>query len=452
MDAHRHHALQRLQAEAHPLQHDEDIAAAAAAIGGAPLVLLGEATHGSSEFYRWRAALTLHLIREKGFDAVAVEADWPAALRVSRHVQGRGDDGSPLQALEGFERFPRWMWRNREVVSFLESLRQHNERIAPSLRVGFFGLDLYSLGESMHAVLQYLDGVDPEAAARARLRYACFNGMVDDPQAYGHAVNFGLRTDCERDVVMQLRELLGRTQRRLLPPAAEGDELFYAQQNARVVRNAETYYRSMFAGRIESWNIRDRHMAVTLQQLREHLSQRRGRPARVVVWAHNSHVGDARGTDSADEGQLNLGQLVREQQGDEGDSFLLGFTTHVGTVAAASDWDAPVQCRRVLPSRPDSLERLLHDTGLPRLLLPTSRRGGASDALRQALAAVPLLERAIGVIYRPDTERWSHYFAAVPPRQFDAVVHLDETRAVQPLDVAHPWAPTAEPETWPSGI
>jgi erythromycin esterase-like protein len=262
-------------------------------------------------------------------------------------------------------------------------------------------------------------------------------------------VHFQLRDDCRAEVMRQLRELCSEAARALAHDGhAAPDELFYAQQNARVVRNAEAYYRTMFDGRTDSWNLRDRHMMDTLRELDRHLTAQRGRPARIVVWAHNSHLGDARATDSADRGQWNLGQLVREADSHPGDSFLLGFTTHAGTVAAASDWDQPVQFKTIVPSRPDSIERLLHESGLDRFVLNLR---DASPALREALER-PRLERAIGVIYRPDTERWSHYFAASLARQFDAAVHLDRTTALAPLDRERSGRHSEEPETYPSGM
>jgi len=435
---------------AHPLAKLGDVDRVLELIGNARWVLLGEATHGTREFYRFRAELTRRLILDKGFDAVAVEADWPAALRASRYVQGADDDATPEAALGGFERFPRWMWRNREVVSWLEWLRGYNESVFDrTAQVGFYGIDLYSLRESMQAVLRYLELSDPQAAERARARYACFDDLSHDPQAYGHAVSFGLRSDCEREVLRQLAELRERSAQQLRSDGtAQADERFYAQQNALVVRNAETYYRTMFQGRTDSWNVRDQHMAEMLQALGHHLAAQRGRPARIVVWAHNSHIGDARATDAAARGQLNLGQLVREAEDQPGQSFLLGFTTHTGTVAAASDWDAPVEHKRVLPSREGSIERLLHDTGIERFVLPLAQ---AAPDLHRILME-PRLERAIGVIYRPDTELWSHYFGASLSRQFDAVVHLDRTAALQPLESEHPWEHTTEPETYPTGM
>jgi erythromycin esterase-like protein len=442
--------LRGIREEARVLSDLHDLDGLIAQIGTSRLVLMGESTHGTHEFYAMRAELTRRLIADKGFDAVVVEADWPAALRASRYAQGGEGDSSAESALRGFERFPRWMWRNSEVVDFIEWLREHNGGVHdPSAQVGFYGLDLYSLRESAAAVLKYLAQADPEAATRARARYACFDDLAHDPQAYGHAVHFGLRHDCRDQVLQQLRELLESGARHLRDDgAARSDDLFYAQQNALVVRNAERYYRTMFDGRTDSWNLRDRHMADTLAALDRHLGAQRGRPARLVVWAHNSHVGDARATDSVLRGQWTLGQLVREESA-EHESFLLGFTTHSGTVTAASDWDAPHELMAVLPSRADSIERVLHDTGLDRFVLPLRQ---ASPALREGLAQ-PRLERAIGVIYRPDTERWSHYVEARLSQQFDAVVHLDTTRALQPLDPDSVMPQHAdEPETYPSGV
>jgi len=448
----RPHDVDAIRTAARPLHDLGDVAALLDAIGDARLVLLGEATHGTAEFYRLRGELTRRLIEERGFDAVAVEADWPSALRASRWAQGDGDDGSVDAALADFERFPRWMWRNTEVARWLGWLRSHNARLTdPGDRVGFFGLDLYSLRESMQAVVHYLDAVDPEAARRARARYACFDDLADEPQAYGHAVRFGLRPDCERAVLQQLTELCRRATDRLPHGGAPaGDELFYAQQNARVVQNAETYYRTMFGGRTDSWNVRDQHMAETLQLLDRHLARSRGRPARIVVWAHNSHIGDARATDAAERDQLNLGQLVRETVRPD-ECFLLGFTTHAGSVTAADDWNAPARRKAIVPSRLDSVERLLHDTGIERFVLPLR---DADAMLRRAFEG-HLLERAIGVVYRPETERWSHYFEAALVRQFDAVVHLDRTTALTPLDgpdADAAEAPAATAETYPSGL
>lgn len=435
---------------ARPLHALDDVGPIVDHLGGASLVLLGEATHGSHEFYQLRAALSRALILEKGFDAVAVEADWPDALRVSRYLMGQGRAGDVQQALGGFERFPRWMWRNKEVAAFAQWMRQHNDRLADDVpKAGFYGLDLYSLRSSIDAVIRYLEQTDPEMAQAAKARYDCFDSLASDPQRYGYAARYGLTEGCEREVVAQLQALLKQSSAALVRDVREGadaeDELFYAQQNARVVRDAERYYRVMFQAGPGSWNLRDEHMADTLAALQQHLSERRGRPAKLIVWAHNSHIGDARATQFADEGQWNLGQLVRERQTQPGETFLLGFTTHTGTVAAASDWDEPVEHKHVRPSRDDSVERLLHDAELPLALVPLH------GPLHEPLSHLRL-ERAIGVIYRPDTERGSHYFDARLSEQFDAVVHIDRTHALTPLDPSALWLPSSAEETYPTGL
>ncbi len=409
------------------------------AIGDSRFVLLGEATHGTQEFYRARAELTKRLILERGFAAVAVEADWPDAWRVDRYVRGIGADTRALDALSGFQRFPLWMWRNTEVYALVEWLAAHNRELAPAARVAFHGLDLYSMHRSMAAVLAYLDRTDPEAARRARYRYGCFDHYGEDPQTYGYAARFALTPPCEEAVISQLRDLLAAD----AEPAALPSELFDAQQNAQVVRNAERYYRTMFAGRVSSWNVRDRHMMQTLERIVAHL-ERDGARAKVVVWAHNSHLGDARYTAMSDEGELNLGQLVRQRYGQE--SFLVGFTTSTGTVTAATAWDAPPLRQTIRPPLPGSYERLFHDTGMPRFLVELQR-----DPPLESLAA-PRLERAIGVIYAPATERQSHYFEAQLARQFDAVVHFDETHALVPLDAGGSWAHDDLQETYPTGL
>jgi erythromycin esterase-like protein len=414
-------------------------------IGDARVVLLGEASHGTHEFYRERARITRRLIEEKGFDAVAVEADWPDAYRVNRWVRGISDDRTALDALTGFERFPRWMWRNRDVLEFVDWLQGYNESQAQDRRIGFYGLDLYSLFASMEEVVRFLEQVDPEAATRARYRYSCFDAFGEDTQAYGYAAEFGMTRSCEDQAVQQLVEL----QRRAAELAKRDggiseDELFYAEQNARLVRNAEVYYRTMFRGRVSSWNLRDRHMAETLEALIAHF-ERKGRPTRIVVWEHNSHIGDARATSMGDMGEWNVGQLARERFGNE--AVLVGFSTYTGTVTAASDWDAPAERKRVRPGLPGSFESLFHGVGTPDFLL--NLRG--DTAVAQALRDVRL-ERAIGVIYQPRTERVSHYFEARLPEQFDAVLHFDVTQAVEPLDRTAGWDMGEPPETFPTGL
>ncbi|QGZ42544.1 erythromycin esterase-like protein [Pseudoduganella flava] len=441
-----------LRREARPFAANEDVDYLLECIGDASIVLLGEATHGTREFYKLRAEISKRLIVDKGFDAIAVEADWPDALRVSRYVQHGGDDMTAEGALSGYKRFPQWMWRNHEIVDLVNWLRVHNGHVASAARrVGFHGLDLYSLRQSMHAVIAYLDDADPQAADRARQRYACIDHMAEDPQRYGYATTFGMKEDCEQEVVRQLTELTRQASDHLQQMGGQvPDELFYAQQNARVARNAEVYYRSMFQSRDESWNVRDSHMAETLEALREHISQRTGRPGKIVVWAHNSHLGDAQATEMGEHGQLNLGQLVRERYRPD-DVFLLGFTTHTGTVTAATEWDGPAELKQVVPSRTDSVERLMHDTavatGMGQFLLPI--RGHAS-----VLAKLPsrYLERAIGVIYRPESERYSHYFHADAAKQFDALIHVDRSTALRPLERSALWRMDEVPETYPSGL
>lgn len=408
-------------------------------IGDAEVVLLGEASHGTHEFYEARATITRRLIEERGFAAVAIEGDWPHAHRVHRYVQGRSDDRTPEQALSGFQRFPQWMWRNHEIESLVASLRALREAGHP---VGFHGLDLYSLHDSMAEVIAFLDRHDPEEADRARLRYACFDQFGEDPQAYGYLAG---RRSCEDQVVAQLVSIRRRAAEGVLHDGADLEEArFDAEMNARVVRDAEAYYRTMFRGRVESWNLRDTHMFETLEALRAHLVSR-GLPPRVVVWAHNSHLGDARATELGEAGELNLGQLVRERHGDR--ARLIGFSTYHGTVTAASDWDAPARRSRVRKAMRGSFEALLHEVGLPRFVLDLRSLGEASGALREER-----LERAIGVVYRPDTERTSHYFHARLARQFDALVHFDESRAIEPLERTPLWLAGDVAETYPSGL
>ncbi len=415
-------------------------------VGNARFVLLGEASHGTHEFYRARAEITQRLIREKGFSAVAVEADWPDAYRVNCYVRGAGQDGSASEALGDFKRFPTWMWRNADVLDFVGWLREHNDQTVVDARVGFYGLDLYSLYGSIRAVLAYLDKVDPEAASRARYRYGCFENFGEDTQAYGYGAGFDLNESCEREVVEQLTELRRRAAEYARRDGqAAADELFFAEQNARLVKNAEEYYRIMFRGRVSSWNLRDHHMADTLDALTDHLT-RQGPPARVVVWEHNSHLGDARATDMGAAGEWNVGQLARERHGTE--VINVGFTTYGGTVTAASNWDEPPQRKPVRPGLPESYEALFHAVEIPQFYL--GLRGGSPDLtlnLRQ-----PRLERAIGVVYRPETERISHYFRARLPDQFDAVIHCDETRAVEPLERTAGWVTGDAPETYPVAV
>lgn len=417
-------------------------------IGDARFVLLGEATHGTHDFYRVRAELTKRLVREKGFAAIAAEADWPDAYRVNRYVRGVGRDLEAIDSLSGFRRFPQWMWRNADILDLVGWLRGHNDQIAePALRIGFYGLDLYSLHDSMAAVLGYLEARDPAAAVRARERYACFDRFGEEPQAYGQAVSLGLDEDCEKAVLEQLVELLRHRHALVRRDGIMAEDAqFEAEQNARVVANAEAYYRGMYLGGVSTWNLRDTHMMDTLDALAAHLV-RLGRNPKIVVWAHNSHVGDSIAmAHRADRDEITIGHLCRERH-PGADTVLVGFTTYQGTVTAASDWGGQAERKLVRPALPGSYEALFHQTGVPAFLLLLDDLGEATAALHDSR-----LERAIGVVYRPQTERWSHYFDVRLPRQFDAVIHLDETRALEPLERTALWERGELPETYPSGL
>jgi erythromycin esterase-like protein len=460
-------------------------------IGDGRFVLIGEASHGTHEFYRIRAQISKVLIAQRGFNAVAVEADWPDAYRVNRFVRGASKDSDSVEALSGFQRFPQWMWRNADVLDFVGWLREHNDQSrnaeSEDLKCGFYGLDLYSLHASIEGVLAYLDKLDPEAAKHARHYYSCFEHFGKDITTYGYAAGFRMAPSCEDAVVKNLVELRRKAMEYLQRDGqVAADAYFCAEQNALVVRNAEEYYRNMFRRDVSSWNLRDTHMMESLVRLTNHLSNNRP-PAKIIVWAHNSHLGDARATQMSERGELNLGQLVREHFGKEAVS--IGFTTFDGTVTAASDWDGPAERKIVRPAHPDSYEALFHEVAKPAFggqLLPRRRAtpndmatgsswatqpvqgtGCPSDAqrvdipnfflnLRDAGTAAALgserLERAIGVIYRPETELVSHYFHARLPDQFDAILHYDHTRAVEPLERTAEWETGEVEETFPSGL
>jgi erythromycin esterase-like protein len=453
----RRDALVGLGRAARPIEgRDDDYDELLADIADRRIVLIGEATHGTSEFYAERARITRRLIEQHGFTVVAVEADWPDAYRVNRYVLGLSDDHTAEGALADFRRFPTWMWRNTEVVDFVDWLREHNDTATDPMRMArFHGLDLYSLRASMDAVVSYLDGIDPDEARRARARYSCFDHVGAEGQAYGFALAYQQAVPCESEVVTQLVEL----RRRAADYASRDgwlaeDELFCAEQNAVVVRDAEEYYQQMYRAEVSSWNLRDRHMAATLDALLDHFDRRPRRAGagrtKVVVWEHNSHIGDARATGMSVRGELNVGQLARQRYGTR-DVALIGLTTYDGEVTAATDWGRPARRRIVRAALPDSYEHLLHevvDEGLApaRFWLPMS------DPTVSDVVAEPRLERAIGVVYRPDTERASHYFPARLDQQFDAVVHVDRTSALQPLDDIVGWEPLEPPETYPTGI
>jgi protein-L-isoaspartate(D-aspartate) O-methyltransferase len=389
-------------------------------IGDSRLVLLGEASHGTAEFYEMRARITRELIEKKGFNIIAVEADWPDAAHIDHYIHGSSPD--PLLESKPFSRFPTWMWANHSVLEFTHWLKAHNEKIySPEEETGFYGLDLYSMFSSMEAVLNYLEKVDPETAEVARLRYGCLMPWASDPAMYGQVAITRQYRECEKDVLDTLQNLM---KKRVDYSRADGEQFFNAEQNARLVANAERYYRTMYYAENNSWNQRDQHMFETLQSVLKF----RGPTSKAVIWEHNSHVGDARATQMSARGEFNIGQLVRQEYGDN--AYLIGFGTDHGTVAAASEWGGPMEVKQVQPSHIDSYERVCHETMTDNFLLPL--RIPLQEITRKKLLA-ERLERAIGVIYRPETELQSHYFYASLPRQFDEYIWFDETRAVEPL-------------------
>lgn len=406
-------------------------------IGDARLVLIGEASHGTSEFYRMRARITQELIERRGFHFVAVEADWPDAAEIDAYVR---DTPRERPREKPFQRFPRWMWANTDVMDFVHWLRAHNEGHPVGERVGFHGLDLYSMHASIDAVLHYLDDVDPSAAALARERYACLTPWQADPLLYGASPPVGAFDDCESAVLAMLNDLM---RSRFDYVRADGRRFADAIHNARLIASAEKYYRVMYRGSAAAWNLRDQHMFDTLVMLLEEA----GPHARGVVWAHNSHLGDASATAMEQRGEFNVGQLVRKSFRD--DAYLIGFGTHTGTVAAAPEWGAPMQIMNVRPSHPRSYEHLAHESEVPAFFLPlrTDKDGSLRDALKP-----DRLERAIGVIYRPETELQSHYFHASLPRQFDEWIWFDESTAVTPISEAHREELAGLPDTFPFGI
>ena len=440
-----------IERHAQPLSGDfQDYDSVIAAARGKRFVLLGEASHGTREFYRARAEITERLLGEAGFDAVAVEADWPDAYRVNRYVQHLGSDADADAALGDFARFPRWMWRNSDVRRFVEWLHAFNElpegagaRPQPA---GFYGIDLYSLNASVHAVLRYLERVDPAAAKRARIRYGCLWHYMEDPQSYGFAAQSGLVDSCEDAIVLQLTELLESAHAYVSRASyAAEDAYFCAVQNAKVVKEAEEYYRALYRGRPNTWNLRDGHMYDTLEALSAHLGKRLGRPARLVVWAHNSHVGNAAATEMGERGEINIGMLARERHGKN--ALLVGFSTSRGHVTAASDWDMPAETKRIRDPWAGSYEEVFHGVCHKNFVLDLRERNDAVDLLME-----PRLQRAIGVIYRPGTERHSHYFRTCLPEQFDFMLHFDETGPVTALDTRTQPRYADMDETYPRGL
>lgn len=429
--------LAALRDISHPLRSPADLDPLIERIGDARCVLLGEATHGTHEFYTWRAELSRRLILEKGFSFLAVEGDWPDCYRVNRYAKGYDDAGKDArEVLHAFARWPTWMWANEEIVDLLEWLREHNHARPEAEKVGFYGLDVYSLWDSLHAVMDYLRRVDPEALAAAKSALHCFEPYAEDAQEYARATVL-VPSSCQKEVINLLNKV------RLAAPEYRSDGLdshFVAEQNALVVKNAETYYRTMVRSNAGSWNVRDRHMAETLDRLLAH----HGPSSKAIVWEHNTHVGDARFTDMADAGEVNLGQLARERFG-EREVVLVGFGTHRGTVIAGREWDAPMEEMRVPVARPSSWEDLLHAAGAEDKLLLFDPDRVPEDAL------ISRGHRAIGVVYRPEHERYGNYVPTVLPRRYDALLFVDETHAVKPLHLRTQENPDL-PETYPSGV
>jgi protein-L-isoaspartate(D-aspartate) O-methyltransferase len=413
---------------------DADLEPLLRRVGDARVVLLGEASHGTSEFYRMRERISRALIERRGFSFVAIEGDWPDAARIDHYVRHAG---TPPSEWIAFARFPTWMWRNAEVREFVDWLHERNAQAGPDRRVAFHGLDLYSLYHSIRSVLEYLDDVDPEAARAARERYGCLTPWQSDPATYGHATLRGGYETCEREVVETLKALV---EKRRTYAEHDGARFLDAMQNAKLVANAERYYRIMYYGSRASWNLRDTHMFETLKTLLAF----HGQQSKGIVWAHNSHIGDSEATEMAARGEFNIGHLCREAFGDA--MYSIGFGTDHGTVAAATDWDGDLEFKSVRPSMKNSYERVCHDAAVPRFLLPLRHPQRAS--LKQELMQ-PRLERAIGVIYRPETELSSHYFEARLPRQFDEYIWFDESKAVTPLTTK---ALAGVPDTYPFGV
>ncbi|KAL1917547.1 uncharacterized protein VTP21DRAFT_3940 [Calcarisporiella thermophila] len=435
------------------------------AIGDSQIVLIGEASHGTAEFYRERELITQLLIEKKNFSAICCEADYPESYSVNRYIQGTSDAKNAVMATEYYERFPRWMWRNKEVLPFIEWCKSHNSKLRKEGKghydlVSFHGLDIYSLVSSSSAVVDYLAKTDKKAAALARKRYGCFDTYDSDTSAYAFSARYGIAHTCENEVINVLRDLLRKRQDYIWKNVDEAgnsipseESQFVSEINAQVVVDAEEYYRNLLREDVKSWNIRDTHMAKIFCQIRDFLRKQSGKQVKLVVWAHNSHVGDARYTEMGQRrGEINVGQLLREQF--PGEVFNIGFSTYTGTVMAADEWDSPGQVKMVNPGRSDSWEGLLHEAavklGQPNFMLKFT---GPENARLAKVFARTRLQRAIGVIYRPDTERWSHYFFAQPARQFDVILHLDETSAVLPVeDISHPEVEHEVPDTFPSGV
>jgi erythromycin esterase-like protein len=427
--------LTQIRQAAYPLSGAaDDYQSLLDSIGDSQIVLIGEASHGTHEFYQARAQITEKLITEKGFTAVAVEADWPAAYRVNRYVHGATGDKTSEAALGNFEGYPTWMWRNVDVVNFIGWLRTHNDQLpAGAAKAGFYGLDFYSLYESIDEVIAYIEAVDPVAArfAQSSARYGCFKAY-SEPEVYGEAASTQPEKSCKDAAAAELNDLQSHAARYVDYRDPSSVEMFFhAEQNARVVKDGEAYYRSMYDPIVSSWNIRDTHMAATVDTLIEHLKQGQ---AKIVIWAHNSHLGNASATDATERGEFNVGQLVREKYGQQ--VYGIGFSTYTGSVTASTDWGGAPEHKSLNPGLSGSYEALFHQVQIPCFMVTLRGDNATAAGLREQR-----LERAVGVIYRPDTELWSHYFHARLADQFDALIYFDQTRGVVPLEQGDQWKP-----------
>lgn len=432
--------IESIRSQAIPLNNDSsDYDVLFTSIGDAQIVMLGEATHGTREFYDIRAQISKRLINEKGFHAIAIEGDWPDAYEVNRYIHQEKYNNA-IEALSSFDRFPTWMWRNHSIVQFVDWLYEHNQEQTEN-KVGFYGLDLYSLYRSIDVIISCIKKIDPAISAEVQSYYSCFDQYRHDPQAYGYAVVSKAIGSCAEMVVEELKRLQQQTWQFLEHNKISANEAFYINQNALVVKNAENYYRSLFVNETSNWNIRDSHMLETVNALIAHYKLKGIEKPKIIIWAHNSHVGNAAATQMGEQGEYNIGQLVKEQFGIK--AFSLGFTTYDGTVSAATDWHQPVERKMIRNALEGSYERLFHAAEIPNFLL-----------LLNNMNVIPhrFLERAIGVVYRPETERMSHYFYANLSEQFDAVIHCDRTTAIEPLEKSSQWIAGEIPETYPSGI
>jgi erythromycin esterase-like protein len=430
--------VNQVRSLARPLGGSKDLDPLLDFIGDARYVLLGEASHGTAEYYTWRTKISQRLITEKGFSFIAVEGDWPDCYRVNRYVKGLADAGeNAREVLHAFQRWPTWMWANQEIVALVEWLRRHNNGRSDEKKVGFYGLDVYSLWESLYAVMGYLQRFDPAALPAAWRAFRCFEPYGENVQEYARATRF-VPNSCEDQVVTVLQEIRRKAQE---SPAGDREAQFAAQQNALVLQNAEAYYRTMVRGGADSWNLRDSHMTETLERLMKH----HGPGAKAIVWEHNTHIGDARFTDMADEGEFNVGQLVRERHGDEG-VVLVGFGSHRGSVIAGRQWEAPMERMRVSSAREGSWEDVLHRAGEDDRLLLLAPAQQTAELLR------PRGHRAIGVVYHPEYEHYGNYVPTVLPRRYDAFVYLDVSHALHPLHEVQPREEGEVPETYPSGV